>query len=629
MSDAPAKPGRRLAAIFHTDVAGYSRLMGEDESGTHLRLKAYLRVMGDCIQRHGGRVVGAAGDAELADFPSVVEAINAAVEIQKTLSKRNAELIPEKRLQFRIGINLGDVIVDGDDIFGDGVNVAARIQSLSSPGGIAISGSVYDQVRNQEGLAFRDRGTFQVKNIQHPVQVYSVESGENTQTPKQNSPWLNRAVSFSIAAIVLAAGLAVAWQFGALRLTVSQQPSQSGTPEAPVVAASAKPTIAILPFEDRSEDKTRAYFSDGLTEDVIIDLGRFSGLLVLSWSAVAPYKDKPITPEKLKKELNARYIVGGSVQRTSDRLRVTVQLTDAERGLLLWSQRFDERPENIFDIQDKITRQVVAALALNVTRFEEQRAFEKPTADLGAYDLVLRGRELVRRVERDANLDARAMFQRAIEIDPRYADAHVALGWTYLNDYKYGWSEWPHRALAKASELAEHALSLEEQNSSAHAMLADVMRFRQEFQRGEKEIARAIELNPNNAISHAIHGSLMVWLGNEKAAVDSLELALRIDPHPNAWWLVNLSHAYYLLGRYEDAANVLERFETSYQEDAAILFGLATAYGQLGNQKAAKQAIDALHRVSPFFAPEVYTSQFSNPDHSERIMEGWRKAIAD
>lgn len=629
MHDAPAKPGRRLAAILHTDAAGYSRLMGVDESGTHLQLKRYLREMDACIQRHGGHVAGAAGDAELAYFPSVAEAIDAAFEIQQTLADQNAPLPAEKRLEFRIGINLGDVIVDGEDIFGDGVNVAARIQAMAEPGGIAISGSVYDQIRNRRGLAFRDRGTFQVKNIQQPVRVYTVEPGDGAAPANRSGTFKKRLAAALASTILLVAGLAALWRYETGSHPTVQPPAPSAMQSPSLIAASAKPTIAVLPFEDRSEDKARAYFSDGLTEDVIVDLGRFSGLLVLSWSAMAPYKDRPITPEQLKSELNARYIVGGSVQRSESRLRVTVQLTDAQGGLLLWSQRFDERPEDIFEIQDKITRQVVAALALNVTRIEEERSFEKPTGDLGAYDFVLRGRELLRRGERDANLDARDLFEKAIALDSDYADALVALARTYLDDYKYGWSEWPHRALAKAGELAEQAIALEERNSSAHAMLADIMRFRQEFQRGEREIARAIELNPNDAISHAIRGSLMVWMGNTEAALESLELALRIDPHPNAWWLVNLSHAYYLLGRYEDAVNVIRRFENAYPEDAAIQFGLAVAYGQSDDKQGAKQAVEALHRVSPFFSPEIYTAQFSDPDHGKHIMDGWRKALAN
>jgi TolB-like protein/class 3 adenylate cyclase len=619
---------RKLAAILYADVVGYSRMMGADEVGTHNRLVAYRQVIASLIDSHSGRIVGTAGDAVLADFPSVVETLAAAVEIQEALGERNAELLAEQRLDFRIGINLGDVIVDNDDIFGDGVNVAARIEELAEPGGIAVSGAVFDQVRNKSGYSFHDRGAHRVKNIAEPVRVYSVGRGAQKVVLRAARPLDRRAVVppalVALVAVIAAAAFLWLWK----------SPDSLQDNDAPSIAGQTarvdRPTIAVLPFENRSGDADEDYFSDGATEDVIASLGRFPDLLVLSWSAVAPYKDRSVEPKELSRDLNVRYVVGGTLQRAGDRLRVTVQLTDAEQGVLLWSERYDEDLSDIFEVQDRIARQVVGALAVLVTDLETQRALERPTEDLGAYELVLRARELLRRVERDPNLEARGMFQQASALDTDYSEAYVGEGRTHLNDFLYGWTEWPDRALAHAGELARQAIKHDERNASAHVLLADVLLFQRDFDRSQEQVERALSLNPNDAMGHAILGKLMLYTGRSEKAIASLELALRLDPRPDAWWVENLARAYYLLGEDRETVRVRDRFGELIEEHPTGPAILAAAYGQLGETDAAAEMLARLERVSPFFDADTFARNLSaGPEDEARLLEGLRKAGLD
>ncbi len=601
-------------------MVGYSRLMQADEAGTHQRLKAYLAVFDTHISQGGGRIVGTAGDAVLADFPSVVDAVSAAVAIQAALAERNAGLSPDGKLEFRIGINLGDVIVDADDIFGDGVNVAARLESLADPGGIVVSAAVYDQVKDKLALPLVDRGEVRVKNIADPVRVYAVGLGERP-LPKQDRRSFGRVTAAAgVALVLLLAGLGAFW------IAAPSDPVKDARDTDAEAETESKPTIAVLPFEEPGAAGEETYFADGITEGVTTEFGRFSNLFVLSWNAVAPYKGKAVAPEQLSEDLNVRYVVGGTLRRTDGRLRLTVQLTDARRGLLLWSERYDRDIADIFALQDDIARQVVGALAVRLTRLEQDRVFRKPTEKLDAYDYVLRGRHHLRRVERSANLEARALFERALEIDPRYVDALVALGWSHMNGFLYGWTEWQGRALARARELAEQAVTLDDRHAAAHALLAQALTFQGELAQATETVERAIELNPNDPVSHAILGNLTMWSGDPAVAAQSLELALRLDPEPVVMWVVNLGLSYYLLGRYEDTVRLLERISRRFNENPVPPAVLAAAHGQLGQRDQAAAALARLKRVSPFFDAGGYAGNFSDPSHTDHLLEGLAKA---
>ncbi len=620
----PDGPTRRLAVVLHADVAGYSRLMDADEAGTHARLIGFRQLIDAALQKHGGTLIGTAGDAVLATFTSVTGGLAAAIAMQRAMAERNVGVPADEQLLFRIGLNLGDVIVDGADIFGTGVNVAARLEALAEPGGIAVAGAVRDQVAGKVDVAFTDRGLCHVKNIAEPIRVYAVAG--STGESRSRRPALGRQRAWRVA-ITATGSLAV---IGILFVVAPEWLQRTDgvvvTESDNALARIGKPTIAVLPFRDQSDAGGQDYFSDGVTEDVIRALGRFSGLLVLSWNAVAPFKGQTVALDELGEELGARYVVGGTIRQSGNQLRVSVELTDTQRGVLLWSERFDDRLEDIFAVQDRITQQVVAALAGRVRQLEQAEALAKPTESLGAYDLVLRGRNLLRRVERDANFDARSLFERAIAIDPSYADAHVGLGWTYLNDFLWGWTQWPHRAVLQAEASARRGLELDDRNAAAHALRAFIYTFHREFEAAEAAIDRALELNPNDAMSYAIRGDVMVYGGRPEEAIQPLETALQLDPYPVAWWLVDLGQAYYLKSRYADVVALFDRFTGDFEEDPGPHALLAAAYAQQGESEAAGAAAEELRRVSPFFDSESFVRSIVGAEHQRHLLDGLRKA---
>ena len=621
-------PKRRLAVVMHADVAGYSRLMEADEAGTHARLITFRHLIDAALARHGGTLIGTAGDAVLATFASVSDGLAAALAMQRAHAEHNAGVTADEQLRFRIGLNLGDVIVDGDDIFGTGVNVAARLEALAEPGGILVSGALRDQATGKLDVAFEDRGLCRVKNIAEPIRVFAVAESAGERRVRRRG-FVQRAigrlaVAATAAVALLAVGLVLAPE-SMLRIG-DRVFSEREISASDVSVETGKPTVAVLRFSDQSAAGDRGYFSAGVTEDIIRALGRFSGLLVLSWNAVAPFQSQGIKLQTLSDELGARYVVRGTIRHSGEQLRVAVELTDTERGMLLWSERFDEPLADIFAVQDRITQRVVAALALRVTQLEQAESLAKPTESLGAYDLVLRGRDLLRRVRRSANLDARTYFERAIAIDPRYADAYVGLGWTRMNDFLWGWTQWPQRAVESADEAASLAIELDDRNAAGQALRAFILAFYRNFETAELVIDRALALNPNDALAHAIRGRIMLNSGRPEAAVGALELALKLDPHPLAWWLVDLGQAYYLVRRYAEVVALFDQFTGDFEEDPGPHAVLAAAHAQLGDTDAAERSAGQLRRVSPFFDSEVYASGIGSEEHQRHLLDGFRKA---
>jgi adenylate cyclase len=430
----PASRKRKLAAILHADVVGFSRLMGEDEAGTHRALGEFRRAVDPLIADHNGRIVGTAGDSVLADFSSVVDALNCALEMQRAARAINDPFPPERRLELRIGVNLGDVIVDGEDIFGDGVNIAARLEALAQPGTVCISQTVYDHVRNKLDLAYRPLGAHRVKNIAEPVRAYAV--GVATAAPRRRrkrQPLITAAATIAL----MIAGL-VAWEVysGAGRELLGLGAAPKAVDVTRLAAPSrlaGRPSVGVLPFKNLSGDAGQDYFTDGITEDVIGALGRFSNLLVAAKSASFQFKGRDIAPAEIGRALDARYLLGGSVRRAGDRIRVNVELTDAETGRHLWSEAYDAELKDIFAVQDDIARRGVGAAAAKLTGFEQERVLTKPTSSLAAYEYLLRGRDRTVNATREQNEASREMFQRAIDLDPTYAAAYAALGGTYFD----------------------------------------------------------------------------------------------------------------------------------------------------------------------------------------------------
>ena len=444
---------RRLAAILAADVVGYSRLMGADEVGTLRTLRAHRRELIDpTIADRRGRIVKTTGDGLLAEFPSAVEAVACAIKIQQGLAYRNTSTAEEKRLTCRIGINIGDIIIEAKDIFGDGVNIAARLEGLCEPGGICISRAVRDQVRDKLPVVFDDLGEQSVKNIARPVRAFSLSpqyiAAIPVLTPSASATPTKRkyfAIG-AVLAIAVAGGVAGWWL---VRVSPPAQPVEaSATTTAPVAALRA--SIAVLPLVSLTAEGGSDYFADGLTEDIIAALGRFRDLSVIARAAVFAYKGKNPTPAEVGRNLNVRYVIEGSVRRGPDRIRISVSLTDTARSTVLWSDKYDVEPKDIFSVQDQITRRVSGALAARVTSLELARSVTKPPNNLEAYDLVLRGRDLLTRLNRPANAEARSLFDRAIELDPNYSPAYVGLGHVNLNAVTQGWTPDASEALERA-----------------------------------------------------------------------------------------------------------------------------------------------------------------------------------
>jgi TolB-like protein/class 3 adenylate cyclase/Tfp pilus assembly protein PilF len=605
---------RRLAAIFAADVVGYSRLMSEDEEGTLAALQAFREELFDPkIDEHSGRIVKLMGDGALVEFHSVVVAVRCAVEIQQGIVVRNKDQSPDRQIKLRIGINLGDVIVEGDDLYGDGVNVAARLESLADPGGICVSNAVRVQVEGKIPFGFEDMGEKEVKNIADPVHVFSVHIDKTKQIEakrrRARSTERRRPVMAAALLLLLILGAgAVAWFYA--------WPPQKDQ----------EPSIAVLPFARLGGSPEDEYLNDGVTEDIISALGRFPNLLILSRNAVFAYKGKTISAEQISKELKVRYLVEGSVRQSGTRVRVSAQLSDAERGVLLWSGRYDEGTGDIFAIQDEITSNVVGALVGRLNQLEQERAFAKPTDNLEAYDYMLRGRSFYYKNTRAANFQAKEMFEKAIALDSNFAVARAWLARSNLESALYGWTEWPARSLKRAFELAQSAVMLDDTSLIAHTVLAAIQVLRNRHDLAESEAKRAIALNSSHPDGHAILGLVLVFQGRLEEAIAALEKAERFDPQLVPSWSIYLGWAYFLNGQHDMAVLHFERMLVRSPEYPYIPVGLAAVYAAAGKPNDAAKAAENVRRVLPFFRVTEFAKQFRDDSQKEKIVRALKKA---
>jgi len=625
----PSSRKRKLAAILHADVVGFSRLMGEDEAGTHRALGELRGAVDPLIAAHGGRIVGTAGDSLLADFSSVVDALNCAVEMQRAARAINDPLAPDRRLELRIGVNLGDVIIDGDNIFGDGVNIAARLEALAQPGTVCISHTVYEQVRNKLDLDYRPLGSHRVKNIAEPIRAYAVGVPAAAPRPRKGRRLLVAAAG---AAALIVAGL-VAWAFHAgagrelLGLVAAPKTVEVASLATPARLAE-RPSVAVVPFKNLSDDRNQDYFSDGITEDVITALGRFSNLLVIAKSASFPFKGSNAPPAEIGRLLDARYLLAGSVRRAGDRLRVNAELTEAVTGLHVWSETYDAEVKEIFAVQDDIARRVVGAAAVKLTRFERERVLTKPTENLAAYEYVLRGREFLSHASRDKNDEAAALFQRAIDLDPNYAAAYAALGGSHFEAVVSGWTEFRQEELEQAETLAQKALALDSTTTSAYRLLAIINMYKRRYDLAMGQIDHALEINPNEADSYQIRGTVLVWAGKAAEGLPWLEGALRFD-RAQSNTALNLCIAYYFLGRYREAVEAGDRVLTRNPGRNIALLGrpvLAAAYAQMGRDQDAEGERAIVARLSPFFDAQRFAAQFGTQPARDHLLQGLKKA---
>jgi adenylate cyclase len=617
---------RKLTAILSADVAGYSRLMGEDEDATVRTLKVYRELIAGHIQEGRGRVVDSPGDNILAEFASVVDAVQCAVEIQIELNVRNAELPRDKRMQFRIGVNLGDVIEDENRIYGDGVNIAARLESLAEAGSICISRSTYEQIKNKLTFGYEQLGEHSVKNITEPVVVYRVlmepEAAGKLIGRKRGRlrGWLWAAVAAVVVVFVVAA---VIWNFY-LRSAPSHEQTASITKTAIPLAERA--SIAVLPFKNLSGDTEQEYFSDGITNDIITDLSKFRELLVIASNTVFTYKGKPVKVKEVSQDLGVRYVLEGSVQKLSKKVRINAQLIDATTGHHLWAERYDRKLKDLFAVQDEIVQTIVTTLAIRVDVAERARVMRKDTDSLEAYDFALRGEEFLLRGTRSANIKAKEMFKKAIKLDSNYALAYAGLGWSYYLEALVGWTEFPKQAIEKALAFGQKALSIEESDAGTYALLGSSHLRLEKYDLAISELQKAIDLNPNHALSHIQLGTVMLYSGRTDEAIQLLKTGLRYHPYarPMPYWALGL--AYYLKEKYEDAIKTLEHVMGRDQNSAWNHLALAAAYAQSGRSEDAKRSAEMVKKLHPFFEVDSSFTLFRNPADRAKLLEGLRKA---
>jgi len=621
---------RKLTAILSADVKGYSRLMGEDEESTARTLNAYKEVMTDLIQHHRGRVVGTAGDSMLAEFASVVDAVRCAVEIQKELKARNAELPENRRMEFRIGVNLGDVIEDGEQILGDGVNIAARLESLSDAGGICISGTAFDHVRNKLDLGYEYLGEQTVKNIALPVRVYKVliepeaagkVIGEKKAKPRQ----LQMATMGLVIGVIAVVAVFVIWKF---YIPSAPQP-EVASKDKMAFPLPDKPSIAVLPFTNMSGDPKQEYFSDGLTEQIITSLSKFQRLFVIARNSTFVYKGKPVKVQKVAEDLGVRYVLEGSVQKSRDRVRITAQLIDAMTGRHIWSENYDRELKDIFALQDEITIKIMTAMRVELTEGEQARHWIKwETDNLKAFDKNYQGIGFMRRGTKQDNDTARQLFEEAIAFDPKFVYPYMNLGLTHFWDARFGWSGSPAKSLQRAFELAQKALAMEESIDVAHSLLASIYLVMRQHDKAIAEGERAVALNPNGAFAYMVLAAIVGCAGKWEESVLYAKQSMRLNPFPEFgdYWI--LGRAYFMTGQFDEAIVALRKALQMNPNFLPAHIFLAAYYSSLGRDAEATASAKEVLRINPKFTIESYAKTLPYKDKADidREVDALRKA---
>jgi adenylate cyclase len=578
---------RKLAAILAADVVGYSRLMGADEAGMLAALKRHREAVFDpAVAAHNGRIVKLIGDGVIAEFGSVVDAVSCALSVQRSSATIPDQGASQPIIVLRIGINLGDVIIEGDDIYGDGVNVAARLEPLAEPGGICVSSIVNESVGNRIDVRFQDGGEISVKNIDRPIRVWK-------------------------------------WHPGATPLAAAK--SNAAKPEPNGATAS----IAILPFTNMSGDPEQEYFSDGITEDIITDLSKIAGLMVIARNSSFTYKGRSVDVRTVGRELGVRSVLEGSIRRVGKRVRITAQLVDATTGGHLWGERYDRDLTDIFEVQDDVTRRIVDALKVTLSPAENARLTAGGTSSMDAYDYVLRGRELLlgKTKNRETFEQSIKLFMRALELDPNYPKAYAALSMAYNLDYQNRWSDDPDSSLPLAKRCAEQAIEKDPNEPFARLVASWAAIFEKDLDRATSEVNIALRLNPNFALAYSNLASIHNYSGRPLEAIPVLERAIRLDPAFRAQNLHFLGIAHLLAGKYETAAALLrERILLVPGTDFSRVL-LASSLGYLGEVDEAGRIWRELKEINPKYSfREHFSRQPFRPGDVERVAEGLAKA---
>jgi adenylate cyclase len=583
---------RRLAAILAADVAGYSRLMGADEEGTLARLKALRRELADPkIKEHRGRIVKTTGDGLLIEFASVVDAVRCAVEVQREMAEQNADVPSDRRIEFRMGINLGDIMKDGRDIYGDGVNVAARLEALAEPGGICVSRVVRDQVRDKLAFSFEDMGEQQVKNIARPIRVHRVLLGE---TPDPSEP-------------------------------------TAAVPPKPPLALPDKPSIAVLPFQNMSGDPEQEYFADGMVEEIITALSRIRWLFVIARNSSFTYKGKAVDVKQVGRELGVRYVLEGSVRKGGNRMRITAQLIDATNGAHLWADRFDGLLEDVFELQDKVALSVAGVIEPTLQSAEMRRSSDRPTKDLTAYDLYLRALAPIRsgEWEKERYLQGLDLLSQAIERDPRYGPALAAAAFCHQALHNAGWTKDESADRREGIDLARRALRVAGGDPDVLGLVARVLGyFGEDLGAAIALIDRSLELNPSFALGWEWSGWLRLWAGQPDVAIDHFGTSMRLNPlYRRAGPHLGIGMGHFFSLHFEDAAAMLLLSLQEIPSWVPTYRFLASCYAQMGRLEEAHDMVRQLRAITTEVIPSA--AHWRNREHRELFLSGLRLAAGE
>jgi len=581
---------RRLAAIVSADVVGYSLLMGRDDSATLAGLKAHRRELIDPkIAAYGGRIVKTTGDGLLLEFPSVVDAVRCAVDVQRDMAQRNAGVPPEQRIDFRVGINVGEIIIENDDIFGDGVNVAARLQELAEPGGICVSGRVHEDAHGKLDVTFEDAGEQQLKNIVRPVRVHRIVLGERPDRSELGT----------------------------------------GTSTRPTLALPDRPSIAVLPFQNMSVDPEQEYFADGMVEDIITALSRIRWLFVIARNSSFMYKGPAVDVKRVGRELGVRYVLEGSVRRAGQRVRITAQLIEATTGEHLWADRFDGSLEDVFDLQNQVAVSVAGIIEPTLQAAEIRRSTDRPTKDLTAYDLFLRALSHQRSWQKEGVVQALDLYKEALKRDAHYGSALAYAARCHHELHLNNWTNDPELNRREGVDLARRAIGVAGDDPLVLGSAAYVLGYFGEDINAAIELTdRALALNPSFARGWTTGGWLRLWAGQPEPAIKHFEMALRLSPRADrASPCLGIGVAHFMARRFEDARRMLVQSMQERSTWAPTYRFLASSYGHMGRLDEARETIRRLQAITTVVVPSA--AHWRNPEHRELFLSGLRLATGE
>ncbi len=616
---------RALTSKKTADMVGYSRLMEADETGTIKRQKTHRPGLIDpTIEQYHGRIVKTTGDGMLVEFASVVDAVQCAVVIQRAMAEREADIPEDWRIQYRIGINLGDVVIEEDDIFGDGVNIAARLEQIAEPGGVCISGTAYDHLKSNIEVGYESLGELQVKNIQHPVRVYRLltDPEQAGTVIEEKRRGIGKRVWMAAAVLLIAVIVGGTWWW-------SQQPDfEPADSKKFAFKIPDKPSIAVLPFNNMSGDTKQEYFVDGMTEDLITDLSQVSGLLIIARNSVFTYKNQTVKVQQVAQELGVRYVLEGSVRRAGNRVRINAQLVDTIGGHHIWAQRYDREIKDVFALQDEVTQEIVSALAIRLTTDEAERLSQSEKTSPEAYDRLLRGLELLRRYTPASIIQGRRMFEQAIEIDPNYARAYANVAFAYAQGVASGDGAHRESNLEMALKFAKEAQALNPEVQQVHFSFSVVYRQLGRVEESLAAINRALEIKPNYADGFVQLAVVLLTMGRYQEGLEAIQKAVRLNPRQAFFYTEVTGRAHFALGDYKAAATAYKKALKRNPDFSLARRGLAASYAHLGRIEDAEWEVEEILAQLPGFnlSNERRRNPYPKGDGMDRYIAGLRKA---